>query len=99
MLTDALSRMRAYFSETRTAYVRLFRSADRNLGPVAEIVLADLARFCRAHQSTFHQDPHLASKLDGRREVWLRIQRYLEMTDEEIWAMHGAGPASRSDNE
>ena len=47
-------------------------------------VLADLAKFCRAHDSTFHPDPRVHALAEGRREVWLRIQQYLEMTAEEL---------------
>lgn len=53
------------------------------------IVLSDLARFCRAHSSTGHADPHIAARLDGRREVWLRIQNHLRLTDDELWQLHG----------
>lgn len=58
-------------------------------GPVPERVLKDLAKFCRAHESTFNADTQLASKLDGRREVWLRIQKNLHLTDEQIFALYG----------
>lgn len=50
----------------------------------AEIVLKDLAKFCRADKSTFHSDPRIHAVLEGRREVWLRIQKYLNLTPEEI---------------
>ena len=53
-------------------------------GPVAERVLADLARFCRAGESTFHPDPRVHAVLEGRREVWLRIQKYLRLTAADI---------------
>ena len=42
-------------------------------GPRAEDVLADLAKFCRATESTFHPDPRAHAAAEGRREVWLRI--------------------------
>lgn len=51
-------------------------------------VLKDLAKFCRAHQSTFNIDPRLAANLDGRREVWLRIQNYLQLEITEIYKLH-----------
>lgn len=56
-------------------------------GPRAEEVLRDLAKFCRAHASTAHADPHMAARLDGRREVWLRIQSHLKLSDDELWAL------------
>jgi hypothetical protein len=55
----------------------------------AQIVLGDLAKFCRATRSTFHADPHMAARLDGRREVWLRISEHLNLTQEELWAIYG----------
>jgi len=51
-------------------------------------VLKDLASFCRAHESTFHQDPRLHAVLEGRREVWLRIEQYLELTTSELYELH-----------
>jgi hypothetical protein len=52
-------------------------------------VLADLAHFCRANESTFHPDPHVRCQLDGRREVWLRIQNHLRLTDDELFEIYG----------
>jgi len=48
-------------------------------------VLKDLAKFCRAHESTFHEDPRVHGVLEGRREVWLRIQTNMQLSDEEMW--------------
>jgi hypothetical protein len=49
-------------------------------------VLDDLARFCRAHESTFNTDPRAEGILQGRREVWLRITRHMNMTEAQLWA-------------
>lgn len=48
-------------------------------------VLADLAKFCRANESTFHQDPRVHAVAEGRREVWLLIQNYLNLSIEELY--------------
>lgn len=56
-------------------------------GPQADVVLDDLAQFCRASESTFHPDPRLAAMLDGRREVFLRIQEYLKLPPEALLAI------------
>lgn len=56
--------------------------------PVGRRVLADLARFCRAHATTFHDDARKHAVLEGRREVWLRIQQQLQMSDEQIYALY-----------
>ncbi len=56
--------------------------------PAAQQVLGDLSKFCRAHVSTFHRDDRIHAVLEGRREVWLRIQEYLNLTEEQIYKMH-----------
>lgn len=50
-------------------------------------VLKDLAKFCRAHESTFHPDPRSHAVLEGRREVWLRIQQHLQLSDDQLWQL------------
>jgi hypothetical protein len=62
-------------------------------GPRAEAVLADLAKFCRATESTFHPDPRAHAAAEGRREVWLRIQHHLKLTDDDLWKRYsGSAP-------
>lgn len=55
-------------------------------------MLSDLAKFCRANDTTFHPDPHIRCQLDGRREVWLRIQNHLKLTDDELFEIYGRKP-------
>ena len=66
----------------RQAYVSVFK------GPVAEDVLADLAVFCRAEQSTFELDPRVHALQEGRREVWLRIQDHVALSPDELFAKY-----------
>lgn len=73
-----------HISKRHTAYIRVFERKS----PYVETVLIDLAKFCRAHDSTFHKDPRIHAVLEGRREVWLRIQEYLQMTPDEIYDLH-----------
>ena len=58
------------------AYKRTFEGRE------AALVLADLARFCHA-QATTHvvNDTHGSAQLEGRRQVWLRIQGYLRLDE------------------
>jgi hypothetical protein len=71
-------------SEDKSAYMRVFNIEDVDV----DHVLKDLAQFCRAHESTFHADPRIAANLDGRRETWLYIQKYLNLDVEEIYRLH-----------
>lgn len=59
-------------------------------------VLADLAKFCRADRSCFHENARIHGVLEGRREVWLRIQKYLNLTPEEIAALRSEELNERS---
>ena len=90
---SVIDAIRQFISRRRTAYVVTFD------GPMGQEVLEDLARFCRAGKSTFHPDPHLAAKLDGRREVWLRIQNNLRLSDEQLWALHAPAPVTSTRRE
>jgi len=58
------------------------------MSPTGEKVLVDLARFCRAHESTFHADPRVQAALEGRREVWLRIQEHLKLDPDKLWDLY-----------
>ena len=60
-------------------------------GPIADNVLTDLARFCRANETAFHPDPRVHAMLEGRREVWLRIQSHLNLPEDKLWALLNQG--------
>lgn len=79
-----MSDAKQFLAERRTAYVRAFNS------PGGELVLRDLARFCRASQTTFHADPRVHAVLEGRREVWLRIMEHLQLSEDDLWRLYAA---------
>lgn len=84
---NPVEKARDFLRGRQLAYKRTFKDLDAPRSDAAA-VLADLAKFCRAHDSTFHPDPHVRAQLDGRREVWLRIQSHLQLTDDELWELH-----------
>lgn len=73
-----LSRFLDFMRRRQSAYRAVFS------GPQADIVLADLAVFCRATTSTFHPDARVHAVAEGRREVFLRIQNHLHLSDEQL---------------
>jgi hypothetical protein len=81
--TAAISATKRFLFRRKTAYIQTFSN------PVGEIVLADLARFCRAFHSTFNPDPRVHALLEGRREVWQRITDNLNLTQDELWKRYG----------
>jgi hypothetical protein len=82
---DPARKQREFLAQRQQAYRAVFD------GPVGRLVLADLALFCRATASTFHADPRAAAQLDGRREVFLRIQEHIQISDDELWALKQGG--------
>jgi hypothetical protein len=84
-LASSIEQAKAYLATRRMNYVRTFD------GHPGKMVLADLARFCRANASTFHEIPAVQSKMDGRREVWIRIQHHLRLNDFELWQLFSEG--------
>lgn len=67
----------------------MFLAGDGKPGPDHAVVIADLAKFCRAHSSTAIVspmsktiDPIAMAMAEGRREVWNRIQGHLYLSDE-----------------
>lgn len=76
---EEFERAFSFLAGRRMSYVQTFS------GPVSRHVLVDLARFCRANETCYHEDPRAHAVLEGRREVWLRIQQHLQLSDEELW--------------
>lgn len=75
----------------RQAYRRLFLDADGNLTRDAQIVISDLARFCRLHRSTTivstvsrQTDVPASFQAEGRREVILRVLGHLHVDDADL---------------
>lgn len=64
---------------------------DGKLTPNGKAVLADLAKFCKAHESAYSVspvtrtiDPLAMAVNEGRRDVWLRILWYLKIDEADL---------------
>lgn len=86
--------LRSYIEQVyrrRQAYRMMFLNDKGELNENAKVVLADLARFCRAHRSVAVVSP-ISQQMDvpatfmaeGRREVWLRIWAILGQNDADL---------------
>lgn len=89
MLLDAVQRTAEWIAQRRNArlslaYKRALLGEDGQPTIWAQQMLSDLARFCRANETTFHQDERLHVLVEGRREVWLRIQRFLNISEADL---------------
>lgn len=80
-----IEKAKDFFRGRQRSYQVLFdnKSVD------AEAVLKDLAKFCRANQTCFHNDVRVHANLEGRREVFLRIMEHLKLTPDEYWDKYG----------
>ena len=81
-MSDFVERAKQFLFSRQTAYRAVFQ------GPMSDVVLADLAKFCRASESTYHPDPRVAAQLDGRREVFLRIFQHLKLNSDDLWKLY-----------
>ncbi len=62
----------------------VFRAPEGPLRRSAEHVLADLRDFCFARASSFNSDALTMARREGRRDVWLRIARYLDLDENQV---------------
>lgn len=81
----AVEAARNYLADRQRAYKMVFD------GVAGGAVLDDLARFCRAKASTFHENERVHALMEGRREVWLRIAKHLNLSEEQLWQTIGEG--------
>lgn len=88
-----LRRAREFLVSRKTAYQRVFNEESFD----TDIVLMDLAKFCRANKSTAHENSHVAARLDGRREVFLRISQHLKLSTDQLWALYGGSSQEKGD--
>ena len=85
---NPFDRLRRKIFARRLAWKRALLNDQGHLTADGEIILKDLARFCRAHRSTavFSHirgalDPLASARADGRREVYLRIVENLHLDE------------------
>lgn len=80
-----IEKAKDFFRSRQRAYQTVF---DNN-SLASEAVIKDLAKFCRANKTCFHEDARIHSNLEGRREVFLRIMEHLKLTPDEYWDKYG----------
>jgi len=79
---EAARRLKNFVLRRRGAYQDVF------IGPRANVVLQDLASFCRANKTIYTKDDRASYILEGRRQVWLRITDQLRLTQDELWQLY-----------
>ncbi|SOD41328.1 Bbp19 family protein [Nitrosovibrio sp. Nv4] len=95
MLAEQLERLKDFLKGRAGSYRRVFNKESVDV----DAVLTDLAKFCRANASTAHPDPHMAARLDGRREVWLRISEHLNLSTEDLYRRYSGSTLKGPNND
>jgi hypothetical protein len=77
----------------RNAYHQCFKDGNE-ISDAGQRVLRDLAKFCRANDTTTQispisrmVDPLASAQAEGRREVFLRIMWHLKLTEQDLLAL------------
>lgn len=83
-MNEILQRAKDFLNVRKRAYEFTFNIESVD----AKMVLKDLAKFCRADETCFHENDRAHAVLEGRREVWLRIQKHLNLSSEELWELY-----------
>lgn len=85
MITAIKNQFRRAMINIAREYKTLCFGENGDLKRSAEHVLADLRAFCKADAPTiFSTDPLLLARREGRREVFVRIQRMLNLDESEV---------------
>lgn len=74
--------------DRQVAYQQVFGNPDDQ---AVKAVINDLRHFCRADETTFLPDARAHALLEGRREVWLRIESHLKLKFEQLFNLHTKG--------
>lgn len=56
--------------------------------PKQNEVLKDLAKFCRAGRTCFHENQRKTDIALGRQEVWLRIVQHLNLQPDQLYEIY-----------
>jgi hypothetical protein len=90
-----MEKLLARIRKRKYAYRRMFLGENGQKSADGQAVLADLAKFCKANQSTAvvspisrTVDPIASALAEGRREVWLRIMAHLHIEDRVIFNLN-----------
>lgn len=57
-------------------------------GESGKEVLKDLAVFCGSQRSSYSSDALEMAFREGRREVFLRIQQHINISEDDIWKLY-----------
>lgn len=84
MSLNPINALRWRAVQTSRAFKEMFFNDDAKLRRAAEIALVDLREYCFARRPTFSTDSLVMARREGRRDVWLRIQDFLNLDEKQV---------------
>lgn len=81
-MSEAVRKTIEFLRGRRHAYQQCFKS------PAGQMVLMDLARFCRGGETCFNADQRKTDLALGRNEVLLRILNHLNLQTEDLYRLY-----------
>jgi hypothetical protein len=79
--------MRDFIKNKEWAFRKVFGSENGELNEASKIALADLRYFCNGTKSNFNTDALEMARMEGRREVFMRIMNYLNCDFSKIYEL------------
>lgn len=79
-------RAQVWLMDRQRAYRLTFKKDDR----AVRRVLRDLENFCYVNKPIGHQSADVRAMLEGRRQVFIHIQRHLKLSPDTLWELHEA---------
>jgi len=94
-MNDAVQRTIDFLGWRKRAFQLRFPKAERR----EDVVLRDLARFCHINEECPYSDPYKIGEWLGRRAVFLRIQRHLCLSPEELFELYSGVRLQKQESE
>ena len=80
-------RMKDFIRNKEWAFRQILGGDNGKLNEAAKVALADLRYFCNGTKSNFNTDALEMARMEGRREVFMRIMNYLNYDFSKIYEL------------
>jgi hypothetical protein len=80
-------RIRDFIRNKEWAFRQIFGGDNGELNEAAKVALADLRYFCNGTKSNFNTDALEMARMEGRREVFMRIMNYLNYDFSKVYEL------------
>lgn len=93
-LQESIAKTIEFLGWRKRAFQLLWPGSHR----ATDVVLRDLSRYCHINEECPHTDPFKVGEWLGRRSVFLRIQRHLYLSPEELFELYSGVRTQTKEN-